>query len=141
MTIAKMLEDEEGRKGSAYQDQFGFWTIGIGRLIDVRKGGRLSNDEIDYLLANDIKDKTAEVRPAISWFDMLDAPRQEVIVGMAFQLGTRGLLQFKQALTHMRDQRWPQAAGEMLASAWAKQTPARAARMARQIETGERQWV
>jgi lysozyme len=110
------------------------------RLIDARKGGRLTDDEIDYLLANDIREKTAECRAAIDWFDELDPVRQEVVVGMAFQLGVTGLMQFKQTLAYLRDERWPQAAGQMLASAWAKQTPARAARMARAVETGERQW-
>lgn len=141
MSLAKMLEDEEGRKGSAYQDSLGFWTIGIGRLIDARKGGRLTDDEIDYLLANDIRRKTAECRAAIDWFNELDPVRQDVVVAMAFQMGVAGLMQFKQTLAYLRDQRWAQAAGQMLQSTWAKQTPARAARMARQIETGERQWA
>jgi GH24 family phage-related lysozyme (muramidase) len=30
MSLAKMLEDEEGRVGHAYLDSEGFWTIGIG---------------------------------------------------------------------------------------------------------------
>ena len=45
-----MLRRDEGRVRHAYQDHLGYWTIGVGRLIDQRKGGGLSEDEIDYLL-------------------------------------------------------------------------------------------
>src|SRR3546814_8522584 len=57
----KHLNREEGRIPHAYQDSLGYWTIGVGRLIDKRKGGRLTNVEIDMLLANEIADTIAEV--------------------------------------------------------------------------------
>jgi lysozyme len=135
--LASQLRSEEGSKPYAYADSMGYWTIGVGRLIDRRKGGALSDDEIDYLLQNDIRAKTAEVRAALPWFDQLGEARQGVLVGMAFQLGTSGLLQFAQTLAAVRDQRFPQAAALMLQSQWAKQTPQRAARLARQMETDE----
>jgi lysozyme len=37
MTLAEMLTRDEGRVRHAYQDHLGFWTIGVGRLIDQRK--------------------------------------------------------------------------------------------------------
>lgn len=138
MNISDMLEELEGRKACVYQDTLGFWTIGVGRLVDPRKpGAGLSDDEIDLMKANDIRAKTAEVRAALSWFDKLNAPRQAVLIGMAFQIGTDGLLAFKNTLASVRDERWANAEAGMLASLWAKQTPERAARMARQMLTGE----
>lgn len=143
MKLAEMLEGEEGRVRHAYQDSLGYWTIGVGRLIDKRKGGGLSDDEIDYLLANDIKTKGAEVLAALPWVAQLNEPRQAVVIGMAFQMGLgnaeagTGLLGFKQTLASMRDERFADAAHRMLQSLWARQTPARARRMARQMETGE----
>ena len=98
MTLAEMLEKDEGRVRHAYQDHLGFWTIGVGRLIDQRKGGGLSDDEIDLLLTNDIKRKTAEVAKALPWISGLNGARQAVLVGMAFQMGTEGLLKFKNTL-------------------------------------------
>lgn len=132
-----MLEDEEARIPHAYEDHLGYLTIGVGRLIDKRKGGGLSDDEIDYLLTNDIRDKTAEVRAALPWLDQLDDARQAVLIGMAFQMGTAGLLQFAQTLAAIRDGRYMHAEHLMLQSLWAKQTPKRARRMARQMATGE----
>jgi lysozyme len=137
MDLKSQLLREEGAESCAYQDSLGYWTIGVGRLIDSRKGGGLSNDEIDYLLDNDIKAKTREVLLALPWMPRLSEPRQAVLIGMAFQMGIGGLLKFKRMLGSVEDGQYGEAAMEMLDSTWAKQTPARAARMAKQMETGE----
>lgn len=135
--LAAQLRHEEGAVPHAYQDHLGYWTIGVGRLIDKRKGGGLTPDEVDYLLANDIERKTREVFTALPWAHYLDDARQAVLIGMAFQMGATGLLGFKNTLAHVKAGRYTQAAAGMLASKWAEQTPGRAARMARQMETGE----
>ena len=137
MDLKSQLLREEGAESCAYQDSLGFWTIGVGRLIDARKGGGLSNDEIDFLLENDIKIKTREVLLALPWVPRLSEPRQAVLIGMAFQMGIGGLLKFKRTLGSVEDGHYAEAAAEMLDSAWAKQTFGRATRMAKQMETGE----
>jgi lysozyme len=137
MNLIQQLRREEGVVRHAYQDHLGFWTIGVGRLIDQRKGGGLSDEEVDYLLANDVERFTKAVRDALPWFDGLNEARQAVLVGMAFQMGTAGLLGFKNTLAAVRDERYEHAAVLMLQSKWAKQTPARAGRMSRQMATGE----
>lgn len=135
--LRKMLEADEGRVAHAYQDHLGFWTIGVGRLIDKAKGGGLSNDEIDYLLNNDIQKCLAGIRGALPWFDTLNEARQAVLVAMAFQMGLNGLLGFRNTLAAVRDGRFEHAAELMLQSKWATQTPKRAQRMAHQMRTGE----
>ena len=137
MDLKSQLLREEGAESCAYQDSLGYWTIGVGRLIDSRKGGGLSNEEIDFLLENDIKTKTREVLLALPWMPRLSEPRQAVLIGMAFQMGLKGLLQFKRALGSVEDGHYGEAAAEMMDSAWAMQTPKRAYRMAQQMETGE----
>jgi len=138
MNIDEMLEDEEGRKRCVYRDNLGFLTIGVGRLVDPRKpGAGLTDEEIDYLLANDIAAKTAEVRKALPWIDKLNEPRRAVLIGMAFQLGVAGLLGFHQTLALIATGQFDRAEDEMLQSLWAKQTPARAKRMAKQMATGQ----
>lgn len=135
--LREQLMDEEGVVPYAYKDHLGYLTIGCGRLIDKRKGGRLRPDEIALLLDNDIEEKTQEVEKALPWVRELDEPRRAVVVGMAFQMGTAGLLKFKNTLRAVTDGRWQDAHDGMLASKWAEQTPARAKRMARQMLTGE----
>lgn len=137
MSISDQLKSEEGTVPHAYQDHLGYWTIGCGRLIDQRKGGGLSQDEIDYLLRNDIKRCEGAVREALPWFGALDEPRQAVLIGMAFQMGPKGLLKFHTTLKLIGTGQYEQAAVNMLKSLWARQTPERARRMADQIRTGE----
>jgi lysozyme len=135
--LRDMLLRDEGKVRHVYKDSLGFWTIAVGRLVDERKGGGLSDDEIDYLLDNDIRSKRGEVREALPWTEELDEAREAVIVAMAFQMGTEGLLKFVNTLAAVRYGKYEDAANGMLASLWAKQTPERAMRMARQMRTGE----
>ena len=137
MDLKQQLIREEGAESCAYQDSLGYWTIGVGRLIDSRKGGGLSNEEIDMLLDNDIKRNYEAVLKALPWMEKLSDQRQAVLIEMAFQMGVSGLLQFKRTLGFIEDGQYGEAAVEMLESKWAKQTPKRAYRMALQMETGE----
>ena len=137
MDLKSQLLREEGTESCAYQDSLGYWTIGVGRLIDARKGGGLSSDEIDFLLENDIKKITEQIHKFLPWVSKLNEPRQAVMLQMAFQMGIRGLLGFKRTLGSIEDGQFAEAADEMLQSEWAKQTPERANRLAQQMETGE----
>ena len=136
--LTTQLRSDEGTKATAYQDHLGFWTIGVGRLIDSRKpGAGLRPDEIDYLLRNDISDRVAALTKALPWFDRLDEARQGVLLNMAFQLGTAGLLGFKSTLALIAAGKYAEASEQMIKSKWATQTPARAKRLAEQMKTGE----
>jgi len=134
--IEEQLRLDEGEKLSAYQDHLGFWTIGIGRLIDARKGGGITKEESSYLFQNDLKRKRDEVRRALPWFDKLDEVRQGVLLNMAFQMGTQGLLGFKNTLAMVEAGDYEAASRGMLNSLWARQTPNRAQRLARQMAIG-----
>ena len=136
--LTAQLRRDEGIKETAYQDHLGFWTIGVGRLIDSRKpGAGLRQDEIDYLLRNDINDRVQALTKALPWFDRLDEARRGVLINMAFQLGTAGLLGFKSTLALVVDGKYAEASEQMLKSKWATQTPARAKWLAEQMKTGE----
>lgn len=135
--VTKRLIADEGEVLHAYQDHLGFWTLGVGRLIDERKGGGISPDESRYLLRNDIARKSAECEQRFEWWGRTDSIRQAAIVCMAFQLGTPGLSNFKKMMAAMSVADYETASVEMLDSTWAKQTAARANRMARIIRTGE----
>jgi lysozyme len=139
MNLKDQLIRDEGVVRHAYEDSLGFTTIGVGRLIDVRRGGGLSLAEIDFLLTNDIGEKTAQVLEALPWASKLSEPRLGVLLNMAFQMGVSGLLQFKRTLGSIEDGQYGEAAAEMLDSLWAQQTPERAKRLAKQMLTGE--WV
>lgn len=136
--LTEQLRRDEGVKPAAYQDHLGYWTIGVGRLIDSRKpGAGLRPDEIDYLLRNDIHDRVYALKNALPWLGRLNDARRGALVNMAFQLGTAGLLGFKSTLALVERGQYAEAAEQMLKSKWATQTPARAKRLAEQMMTGE----
>lgn len=134
--LTARLMIEEGVIPHAYPDSHGYLTIGVGRLIDKRKGGGLSRDEIQYLLNNDMREKEKAVLYNIPWAANLDEARFCVLVMMAFQLGIDGLLKFKNTLAKTKAGDYAGAADSMLKSLWAKQTPARAKRTAMMMRTG-----
>lgn len=138
--LIRQLRYEEGEILSAYQDHLGYLTIGIGRLIDKRKGGGITQEESEYLLNNDISKVNAQLDANIPWWRKLDEARQAVLQGMAFQMGITGLLGFKNTLKMIESGDYQSAGNGMLNSLWAKQTPARANRMSKQMKTGEWQW-
>jgi len=135
--LTEQLRRDEGEVLTAYADSLSYLTIGVGRLIDKRKGGGITPEESAYLLGNDIRRKTAEVIKALPWAERLDPVRFAVLVNMAFQLGTDGLLGFKNTLAMVQRGDYAGAAAGMLQSLWAKQTPERAKRLSMQMKTGE----
>lgn len=138
LRLLAQLRADEGEVLTAYQDHLGFWTIGVGRLIDKRKGGGISPDESAYLLNNDVQRRDQALRGLYPWFAMMNEPRQAALLNMSFQLGLGGLAGFPKMLASLRDEKWAEAESHALDSAWAKsQTPARAKRVARQLRTGE----
>ncbi len=137
MDIEQQLRREEGEVLYAYQDHLGYRTIGVGILIDKRKGGGLRQEESDFILRNRIKLKRAEVYKALPWVEKLNEPRQAVLIGMAFQMGLEGLLGFKNTLAMIKAGDYEGGGKGMLNSLWAKQTPARAKRMSEQMITGD----
>lgn len=134
--IIRSLRGEEGEVLSEYKDHLGYSTIGVGRLIDKRKGGGITKEESAYLLGNDVDKVIDQLNKRLSWWTKLDDARRGVLVNMAFQMGVDGLLGFKNTLALIQAGRYTEAASGMLNSLWAKQTPQRAKRMADQMRTG-----
>lgn len=130
LPLISELRRDEGVVAHAYQDSLGYWTIGVGHLIDKRKGGKIPDVIIDMLLRYDIDEKVAELNEKLPWWGFLDEPSQRVIVNMAFNLGVEGLLEFKKFMDALKDGDRDRAASEMLNSKWAEQVGVRATRLA-----------
>ena len=134
--VAELMRDE-GTVLSAYQDHLGWWTIGTGRLIDKRKGGGITQAEAASLLRNDIAKVRAQLDAKLPWWRDLSPVRQRALQNMAFQLGIAGLLGFANSLAAVKAGDWARAAASLRQSKWRRQTPERAERIIRMIETGE----
>lgn len=137
MDSYQQLKRDEGEKLSAYQDHLGFWTIGVGILIDARKGGGLLPEESEFIFNNRLRLINKELELRLPWVKKLDPARRGVLVNMAFQMGFNGLLGFKNTLALIERGEYAKASHEMLGSKWAQQTPARANRLSVQMRTGE----
>lgn len=131
------LRRDEGEKLSAYQDHLGYWTIGVGILIDSRKGGGLLPEESEFIFNNRLRLLEQELELRLPWVKKLDPARRGVLVNMAYQMGIAGLLGFKNTLALIERGEYGKAAQEMLGSKWAQQTPARANRLSVQMRSGE----
>jgi lysozyme len=127
---------DEGLRLSAYQDHLGFWTIGVGRLIDARKGGRISAPEAMVLLDNDIR-VCMEDLAMFPWFQRLNGPRQRAVLNMRFQLGSGGFRGFTQMRAALEAGDPELAAVRARQSKWFRvDTPERAARVTTMLEIG-----
>jgi len=137
--LIETLKRHEGVKTHAYRDSLGVLTIGCGRNISDSKrhhGMGLSDDEIDYMLSNDILRTIKELAEEYSWFnDMEEGARRDAIINMHFNLGRVRFASFKIALFHMEKADHKNAASEFLNSKWAKQVKGRALEVTDMIAT------
>lgn len=148
--LLRLLRRDEGCQLEPYRDSRGLWTIGWGHLIDRRRSGELPTwikgfpilqDEADHLLESDVIEKQGKLSQAWPPFGEQPAIVQVVLVSMAFQLGIGGVLAFQRLLRAIEDKRWADAGVEMRRSAWSRQTPKRAERLARTLESGDPKYL
>lgn len=138
LLLRAQLRTEEGLSNVAYKDTRGIWTIGRGHTgPEVTAGLSWTDAQIEDAFNRDVQSHEGAVQNALPWITDLDDARQVVLYQMAFQMGLAGLLKFRDTLDAARSGDYARAARGMRASLWAKQTPARALRLAAQMETGE----
>jgi len=136
--IASQLQADEGFSGSVYQDSLGYWTIGIGTCVDARKGCAITEAEARYLLDNRIALAKTQIEETWPWTQGIDAVRFGVLWNMAYEMGISGLGGFHDFLAKLQSGDYAGASAAMLESKWAEsQAPARAHRLAQQVETGQ----
>lgn len=129
--IKKTLEYEEGKKPCVYKDTKGLDTIGIGFLVDKAVPGAgvpesVMNFWLETLIRECIDDLAKEI---VSW-SLLPDHVQNALTLMRYQLGMPRLNGFKKMLMAVELGDFVVAAEEAIDSKWAKQTPARAHRVA-----------
>jgi lysozyme len=132
--LAAQLRLHEGVEHKPYKCTAGYLTIGVGRNIEERG---LSDDEIDYILNNDVNIATDELVDTFDWYADLSDVRQRVVVDMVFNLGMPRFKQFQNMISAIEAGDWSEAAAQMMDSRWAKQVGARAERLRDMMETGE----
>ena len=140
--LIEMLKRHEGEVKTngqhvLYKCSAGYWTIGIGRNIDINGGIGLSDDEVDHLLENDVERVIKELSSEYGWFNDLDDVRKDAMIDISFNLGATKLRKFVLALDAMAKADYKSAAKEFLDSDWSRTVKGRSIELAKMIATGE----
>ena len=134
--LIEMLKRHEGVRSTVYVCSAGYETIGVGRNIS-SSGIGLSDDEVNYLLENDIERVIKELSTEYPWFNSLDDVRKDAMIDISFNLGATRLRGFKRALAAMEVADYKLAAKEFLDSKWSRDVKGRSHELASMIATGE----
>ncbi len=132
--LAEQLEKHEGLRLKPYTDTVGKLTLGIGRNLE-DKG--ITEQEALFMLNNDVDYFYKNLVKKLPWIVNLNDARQNVLVNMAFNLGTSGLFGFENMLAAITICNFKLASEEMLDSKWARQVGNRSVELAEQMRTGE----
>jgi len=142
--ILPRVKQHEGVKSKMYYDSRGIPTIGVGfnlnrpdstqklqavgaDLQSIKTGKAvLTDDQISKLLIQDLTSAQRDAQILVQNWKALPDSVKGVLVEMTFNLGKKGLSEFKNFLGHINSRNFQNAAHEMLRSSWARQVGNRA---------------
>ena len=151
--ILNRVIQHEGKKSKVYRDTKGIPTVGVGfnlnrtdaaeklskvgaSLANIKSGNSaLSEPQIKALLVDDLSKAKADAQTLIKNWQALPSSVQGVLVEMTFNLGKKGLSEFKNFLKHIENRRFDLASDEMLRSAWARQVGDRATTLSKIVKS------
>ena len=151
--IIPRVIQHEGKKDKVYKDSKGIPTIGVGFNLNrndsseklksvganptkVKSGkAKLTDAQINALLVSDLEKAKADAQSLVKNWQSIPPKVQGVLVEMTFNLGKKGLSEFKNFLNHIENKRFQSASKEMLRSAWANQVGDRAVNLSNIIRT------
>lgn len=156
--LAEITIDEDYR-GFPYRDSEKLWTFGKGRCLETHPltgpewkqlldsnwlAVSISVAGSDWLVQTELDAVERQLaRDYASFWSQLSDARQNALIEMAYQMGVDHEEAFHDMIGHIRqavasgsDLDWTLAKEAGLASAWARETPARANKVMTELETG-----
>lgn len=121
------IKQEEGFKGTVYKCTEGFDTIGYGTRLP------LSEKEAEMILEYRLNILKSNLSSSLYMLD-IDKKAWDILYNMVYQMGVKGVLNFKNMIKALEAKDYKRAGDEMLDSKWAKQTPARANRLSKAMK-------
>lgn len=128
-TLLKSIAENEGFSATAYPDPLSHaepYTFGHGLTS-------ITVEESLQIVKNRVVSITAELSIKLPYFTKLPEDAKEVLIEMAYQMGVKGLLNFKNTLNLIKNGDYVGASAELHNSKWAYQTPKRAAKLSRKL--------
>ena len=129
MVVKTLIEQHESRTRKPYKCTAGKTTVGVGRNLDDLG---LSDDEIDYLFANDLK-RAQDAASKYPWFADLSEVRQAAVLDLFFNLGPSRFAGFRNFIQAMSQKQYAWAAAELRDSRWFTQVGRRGPRVVSMI--------
>lgn len=140
MRIETILKREEGFRSRPYLCSEGYVTVGLGTKLHSKLGQNPMDFPITLTLETAeewLRSKVAVIDMRLSKseygfaYDQLEDKQRVIVLSMAYQMGTEGVLKFKNMWAALISGDNHLAAREAMDSKWARQTPERAERHAR----------
>ena len=133
--LIENIKESEGFVKHVYDDSLGIPTIGYGFAI---KDLDLDEDIASEILSRKIEKLINRVDGKFDWFNEANDKIKEVVVEMCYQLGLGGFSKFKKTISYFANKDYIKASVEMLDSKWATQTPNRANKLSKIVESAGR---
>lgn len=111
------------------------WTVGYGFTHGVTPDSRMNRITADRKLEQEILEVDAALSNVLSWYKESSFITKTVLINMAFNLGLKGLLGFRNTLKFISQKNYEQAARNMTQSLWYKQVGARAKELVERMRT------
>ena len=126
-------------RDAVYQCTNGYNTIGYGHLLLPGESypNGISQSQANLLFDQDIQISETGCKSIFSNFDSLSIERKTVLVDMAFNLGKKGLQNFKKMIAAIERYDFNQAADEMVDSKWYVQVKLRGIRNVQIMRTSQ----
>lgn len=143
--IIPLLRQEEGVEHKPYIDSLGYPSSGVGFKLGPQNAPlsnftfTLTDNTINAWLSDYVADVLADMAKDSNIAAAMahcNQPRVDILTSMAYQMGVSGLAAFHNMLAAIIAEDWEEAVRQMLNSAWATQTPARAQRHADVMRSG-----
>ncbi len=130
--LIENIKESEGFVEHVYNDSLGIPTIGYGFAI---KDLILDEDIAEEIFLRKVKNLAQRVQNKFDWFNTAPDVIKEVVIEMCYQLGLGGFSKFKKTISYLEKENYLEASKEMLDSKWAKQTPNRAKKLSKIVES------
>jgi len=141
--LVEWIKFEEGFRDRPYRDTLEVRTVGYGRNLVTHplpqrnwSSDPCTREEAEEWLRDELADMFSRLRERRPVIETLDPVRSAALMNMCYQLGVAGVLGFRKMWGAVEDEDFAGAAVAAENSRWARQTPNRARRVCRALETG-----
>lgn len=116
-------------------DQGKPWTVGFGFTHGVTPDSRMNRITAERKLEQEILEVDAALRNTLTWYNDASFVTKTVLINMAFNMGLKGLLGFRNTLKFISQKNYEQAARNMTQSLWYRQVKGRAVELVERMRT------